>query len=74
MKADSLTASRKLMKSHLTKLVQDLYSLSTQYNDFKSLLYSNFSIILGNAIINIAWKWLSKCCYLSFKTKNLIKN
>ena len=42
---DSLTASRKLMKSHLTKHVQDLYNLSMQYNDLKSLLYSNSGIV-----------------------------
>ena len=36
---DSLTASRKLMKSHLTKHIQDLYNLSIQNNDLKSLLY-----------------------------------
>ena len=42
---DSLTASRKLMKSHLTKHVQDLYNLSTQYNDLKSLLYYMGTIV-----------------------------
>ena len=75
---DSLTASRKLMKSHLTKHVQDLYNLSMQYNDLKSLLHSNSGIVLGNMLINIAQRSLSKRRYLSFKTKiqkivNLIK-
>ena len=65
---DSLIASRKLMKSYLTK--QDLYNLSIQYNDLKSLLYSNIGIVLGNTLINIAQRSLSKRCYLSFKTKN----
>ena len=37
-KMDSLTASRKLMKSHSTKHAQDLYNLSMQYNDLKPLL------------------------------------
>ena len=37
-KTESLTASHKLMKSHLTKHVQDLYNLSMQYNDLKSFL------------------------------------
>ena len=50
----SLTASRKLMKSHLTKHVQDLYNLSIQYNDWKSLFYSNIGIVLDNTLINIA--------------------
>ena len=68
---DSLTASRKLMKSHLTKHVQDLYNLSMQYNDLKSLLYSNSGIVLGNTLINIAQRSLSKRRYLSFKTKKL---
>ena len=67
---DSLTASHKLMKSHLTKHVQDLYNLSVQYNDLKSLLYSNSGILLGNILINIALRSLSKRRYLSFKTKN----
>ena len=67
---DSLTASRKLMKSHLTKHVQDLYNLSMQYNDLKSLLYSNSGIVLGNTLINITQISLSTRCYLSFKTKN----
>ena len=35
-KTESLAASHKLMKSHLTKHVQDLYNLSMQYNDLKS--------------------------------------
>ena len=67
---DSLTASRKLMKSHLTKHVQDLYNLSVQYNDLKSLLYLNIGIVLGNTLINIARRSISKRHYLSFKTKN----
>ena len=66
---DSLTVSLKLMKSHLTKHVQDLYNLSMQYNDLKSLLYSNSGIVLGNTLINIAQRSLSKRCYLSAKTK-----
>ena len=36
----------------------------------KSLLYSNIGIVLGNTLINIAQRSLSKRCYLSFKTKN----
>ena len=67
---DSLTASRKLMKSHLIKHVQDLYNLSIQYNNLKSLLYSNIGIVLGNTLINIARRSLSKRRYLSFVTKN----
>ena len=68
---DSLTASRKLMKSHLTKHAQDLYNLLMQYNDLKSLLYSNSGIVLGNTtLINIAKGSLSKRRYSSFKTKN----
>ena len=67
---DSLTASHKLMKSHLTRHVQDLYNLSMQYNDLKSLLYSNSGIVLGNTLINIVQRSLSKCPDLSFKTKN----
>ena len=51
---DSLTASRKLTESHLTKHVPDLYNLSIQYHDLKSFLYSNDSIVLGSTLINIA--------------------
>ena len=36
----------------------------------KSLLYSNIGIVLGNTLINITRRSLSKRCYLSFKTKN----
>ena len=57
------------MKSHLTKHVQGLYNLSMQYNDLKSLLYSNSVILLGNTLINIAQRSSSKRRYLSFKTK-----
>ena len=67
---DSLTASHKLMKSHLTKHVQNLYNLSMQFNDLKSLLYSSIGFVFGNILINIARRSLSKCRYLSFKTKN----
>ena len=75
---DSLTASRKLMKIHLTKHVQDLYNLLMQYNDLKLILYSNSGIALGKTLINIAQRSLSKRRYLSCKTKiqkivNLIK-
>ena len=67
---DSLTASHKLMKSHLTKHAQDLCNLSIQYNDLKLLLYSNIGIVPGNAHINIARRSLSKHRYLFLKTKN----
>ena len=36
----------------------------------KLLLYSNSGIVLGNTLINIAQRLLSKRGYLSFKTKN----
>ena len=76
---DSFAESHKLMKSHLTKHVQDLYNLSMQYNDLKSLLYSNSGIVLDNTLISIARRSLSKLRYLSFKTKykkvvNLLKH
>ena len=67
---DSLTALRKLMKSHLIKHIHDIYNLSMQYNDLKSLLYSNKGIVLGNTLINIAQRSSSKRRYLPFKTKN----
>ena len=41
-----------------------------QYNYSKSLLYSNSGSVLGNTLINIARRSLSKRRYLSFKTKN----
>ena len=66
---DSLTASRKLMKSHLTEHVQDLYNLSMKYNDLKSLPYSNSGIVLGNTLMNIAQRSLLKRRYLSFFLK-----
>ena len=67
---DSSIASHKLMKSHLTKHVQELYGLWTQHNDLKSLLYSNVCIALGNILTSIVQRLFSKCRYLSFKTKN----
>ena len=51
---DSSTDSRELVKSHLTKHVQDLYNLSIQCNDLKSLSYSNSGIVHSNTLINIA--------------------
>ena len=66
---DRFRESRKLMKSHLTKHVQDLYNLSIQYDDLKSLLYLNTGTVLGNTLINTAQRFLSKRRYLSFKTK-----
>ena len=57
---DSLTASPKLMKSHLTKHVQDLYNLLKQYNDLKSLLYSNSGIALSNTLIKVGLSLLRK--------------
>ena len=51
---DCLRASRKLMKSHLTKHVQNLYNLSMQFNDLKSLLYSSIGFVFGNILINTA--------------------
>ena len=49
------------MKSHLNnKHVQDLYDLWMQYDDLKSLLYSNNDTILGNTLITIAQISLSK--------------
>ena len=62
------------MKSHLTKHFQVLYNLSMQYNDLKSLLYSNIGIVLGNTLIKMARRSLSKRS-LSKKQKiiNLIK-
>ena len=67
---DSLTTSRKFMTSHLPKHMQDLSNLSMQYYDLKSLLCSNVDIVFGNTLINIAQRSISKCHYLSFKTKN----
>ena len=67
---DSSIASHKLMKSHLTKHVQELYGLWTQNNDLKSLLYSNVCIALGNILTSIVQRLFPKCFYLSFKTKN----
>ena len=66
---DSLAVSLNLMKSHLTKHVQDLYILSIQYNDLESLLYLNIGIVLGNTLINIARRSFSKRRYLSFLKK-----
>ena len=37
---DSLTASRKLTKSHLIMYLQNRSNLSVQYNILRSLLYS----------------------------------
>ena len=67
---NSLTASLKLMKSHLTKHVQDLQDLSIHYHDLKLLLYSNVGIVLGNMLINITKRSLSERGYLSFEAKN----
>ena len=67
---DNLKASWKVVKSHLTKHIQDLYDLSIQYNGLISLFYSNVGIVLGNARIKIARRLLAKRHFLSFKTKN----
>ena len=67
---DSLAVSLNLMKSHLTKHVQNLYILSIQYNDLESLLYLNIGIVLGNTLINIARRSFSKRRYLSFLKKS----
>ena len=40
------------------------------YYLLKSLLYSNIGIVLGNTLINIARRSLSKRRYLSFKSKS----
>ena len=40
------------------------------YNDLKSLFYSNIDTALGNTLINIARRPLSKRSYLPSKTKN----
>ena len=61
---DSLTAQRKLMKSHLTKHVQDLYNLSIQYNDLKQLLYSNIGIVLGNTLLSHRDRFQNVLIYL----------
>ena len=57
-------------KKSFNQDVQDFYNLSIQYNDLKLLLYSNNSIVLGNTLISIAQKLLSKLRYLSFKAKS----
>lgn len=57
---DSLTVLRTLMKSHLMEHVQDIYHLSMQYIDLKSLLYSNIVLYLVIHITNIAKRSLSK--------------
>ena len=56
---DSLTASRKLIKNHLTKHVQGLDDLSMQCIDLKLLHYSNVGIGLANTLIKIARLTLS---------------
>ena len=58
------------MESHLTKHIQNLYNLSIRYNDLKSLLYLNIGIVLGNTLVNVARRSLSKRRYLSFITRN----
>ena len=45
------------------------FGITSTNNDLKSLLYSNSGIVLGNMLINIMQRSLSKR-YLSFKTKN----
>ena len=66
---DSLAVSLNLMKSHLTKHVQNLCILSIQYNDLESLLYLNIGIVLANTLINMARRSFSKRRYLSFLKK-----
>ena len=40
-----------------------------QNNDLKLLLYSDIGIVLGNTLISIAQRLLSKCRYLFLKQK-----
>ena len=54
----------------LTALWKLIYARSMQNNDLKLLLYSDIGIVLGNTLISIAQRLLSKCRYLFFKTKN----
>ena len=66
---DSLTALHKLMKSHLTKHVQDFYNVLIQYNNLKSLLCSNIGTVLGDTFINITRRSLSKRPFCLLKQK-----
>ena len=65
----SSKSSQNILKSHLTKHIQDLYSFSIRYNDLRTLLLSEIGHVFGEAIIFSTTKSLAKHRYLSIKTK-----
>ena len=65
-----IKSSQNVLKSHLTKPIQDLYNFSTIYNDLRTSLLSEIGHVFGRIIIFSITKVLTKHRYLSFKTKN----
>ena len=61
-----IKSSQNILKNDLTKHIQDLYNLSTMYNELRTLI----GHVIGKAIIFSITKSLAKHRYLSFKTKN----
>ena len=59
-----IISSQGILKSHLTKHIQDLYNLTTIYNDLRTSLFADIGQVFGKAI-NIV------ICHLKRKTRNL---
>ena len=64
-----IISSQGILKSNLTKHIQDLYNLTTIYNDLKTSLFTGIGQAFGKAVIFNITKSLAKHRYLSFKTK-----
>ena len=65
-----IISSQGILKSHLTKHIQDLDNITTLYNDLRTSLFTDIGQVFGKAIIFNITKSLAKHRYLSFKTKN----
>ena len=69
---DSLTASRKIMKSHLTKHVQDFNGLSMQYNDLKLLVFTQLLVLYLLYTNQHRMKIIIKTLLYIIQNKNLL--
>ena len=63
-------SSQNILKSHLTKHIQDLYNFSVIYDDLRISLLSEIGHVFGKAIIFSITMSLAKHRYFSLKTKN----
>ena len=64
-----IKSSHNILKSHLTKHMQDLYNFSTIYNDLRTLLLSETGHVFGRTIIFSITLWQNiVICHLKQKT------